>query len=67
MGRWLVLPTEDIVSQVLQLYNTSKTHKIKIQNSLYQSCMVDMKSNLKHVLEIGDGASDPKTKSKQGL
>jgi predicted transcriptional regulator len=28
----------------------------------YQKCMVGMKQNLKHVLEIGEAATDPKTK-----
>jgi hypothetical protein len=28
----------------------------------YQKCMVGMKQNLKHVLEIGEAASDPKIK-----
>jgi predicted transcriptional regulator len=28
----------------------------------YQKCMVGMKRNLKHVLEIGEAASDPKIK-----
>jgi IS30 family transposase len=28
----------------------------------YQKCMVGMKSNLKHILEIAEAATDPKTK-----
>ena len=28
----------------------------------YQKCMVGMKRNLKHVLELGEAASDPKIK-----
>ena len=28
----------------------------------YQKCMVGMKQNLKHVLEIGEAATDPKVK-----
>ena len=44
-----------------QAQESLQWHIHEVVPSEYQKCMVGMKRNLKHVLEIGDSASDPKT------
>ena len=45
-----------------QAQESLQRHIHEVLPSEYQKCMVGMKRNLKHVLEVRDSASDPKTK-----
>ena len=45
-----------------QAQENLQKHIHKVVPEEYQKCMVGMKRNLKHVLEIGEAATDPKVK-----
>jgi hypothetical protein len=49
-----------------QAQDNLQKHIQEVVPEEYQKCMVGMKQNLKHVLEIGQAATDPKISWKQG-
>ena len=52
----------DLVYLRQQVQQNLQHHIHKVVPEEYQKCRVGMKRNLKHVLEIGEAASDPKLK-----
>src|ERR671924_1493101 len=52
----------DLVYLRQQAQEALQHHIHEVVPEEYQKCMVGMKRNLKHVLEIGDKAADPKIK-----
>src|SRR5215208_5541194 len=52
----------DLVYLRHQAQQSLQHHIHEVVPEEYQKCMVGMKCNLKHVLEIGEAASDPKIK-----
>src|SRR5919108_5058304 len=52
----------DLVFLRQQAQDNLQHHIHEVVPEEYQNCMVGMKQNLKHVLEIGDKAADPKMK-----
>jgi hypothetical protein len=52
----------DLVYLRQQAQDNLQRHIHEVVPEEYQKCMVGMKQNLKHVLEIGDKATDPKVK-----
>jgi hypothetical protein len=54
--------SKDVTHLRQQAQENLQKHIHEVLPEEYQKCMVGMKRNLKHVLEIGDAASDPKIK-----
>src|ERR671924_939775 len=52
----------DLVYLREQAQQNLQHHIHEVVPEEYQKCMVGMKQNLKHVLEIGEAATDPKVK-----
>jgi IS30 family transposase len=52
----------DLVYLRQQAQDNLQRHIHEVVPEEYQKCMVGMKQNLKHVLEIGEAATDPKVK-----
>ena len=52
----------DLVHLRQQAQENLQKHIHEVVPEEYQKCMVGMKQNLKHVLEIGEAAANPKTK-----
>src|SRR5215208_3913747 len=52
----------DLVYLRQQAQQLLQHHIHEVVPEEYQKCMVGMKQNLKHILEIGEAASDPKIK-----
>jgi predicted transcriptional regulator len=52
----------DLVYLRQQAQENLQRHIHEVVPDEYQKCMVGMKQNLKHVLEIGEAATDPKVK-----
>ena len=56
----------DVIFLRQQAQENLQHHIHEVVPEEYQKCMVGMKQNLKHVLEIGQAATDPKISWKQG-
>src|SRR5215208_5718967 len=54
--------SKDVVHLRQQAQENLQHHIHEVVPEEYQKCMVGMKQNLKHVLEIGEAATDPKVK-----
>ena len=52
----------DLIYLRQQAQENLQKHIHEVVPEEYQKCMIGMKQNLKHILEIGEAASDPKIK-----